>query len=115
MIFQIVTNNSKYVDMKYVSSYHEIHEITGLRNSQHVIATINSIVANNLLFKECGATLLPGYEEYPIEYDTKLDSVIISSDDQETLKKVMDHYKENPLSVKVEEVEAHMLKEMMIK
>lgn len=112
MIFQIVTCNSKWVDMKYVSSYHEIHEISGLQNKQHVIATINSIVANNLLFAEHGATSLPGYEEYPIEYYTKLDSVIISSDDQETLKEVIDYYKKNPISVKIEEVEAYMLKNL---
>lgn len=41
---EIMTCNSMYKDGECVGGYHEIHRINYLQNSQHLIATIDSII-----------------------------------------------------------------------
>lgn len=41
---EIMTCNSIYKDGECVGGYHEIHKINHLQNSQHLIATIDSII-----------------------------------------------------------------------
>ena len=81
-MFIVITCNSLIKDGKYVKGYHEIHEINCAHNVNYMIATINSIVKNNLLFKED---------------DTKLTDVFISCSNEEFTKAVIDHYKILPL------------------
>ena len=45
---EIITCNSMYKDDECVGGYHEIHKISYLQNSQHLIAPIDSIIKNNL-------------------------------------------------------------------
>lgn len=54
---EIYTSNSMYENGECVGGYHEIHKINYLQNTRHLIATIESIVKNNLLFG-CDNTIL---------------------------------------------------------
>lgn len=54
---EVLTYNSMYNGEKCVGGYHEIHEIKNLQNIKHLIATIDSIVKNNLLYG-CDETML---------------------------------------------------------
>lgn len=77
MRIQIVTCNTVMENGKYKDSYHEIHEIDNLRSVEHVIATVNSIISNNKLFKDSNDTL---------------DSVIVSGSDYSIVNKVIDFF-----------------------
>ena len=88
---EYISNYVKYVDSiindnKYKESYHEIHEIDNIYCLDHIIATIDSIVSNNLRFKT---------------KDTKLNSVIISGDNMEMINKVISHYENNNSEVDI--------------
>lgn len=74
---EIITGNSVYENGECVGGYHEIHKISYLQNTQHLIATIDSIVKNNLLY---------GCD------DTVLECVIVSCDDQKVADEVDKHY-----------------------
>lgn len=84
---EILTCNSMYKDGECVGGYHEIHEIKYLQNVNHLIATIDSIIKNNLLF---------GCD------DTVLESVSISCNDQGVIDVINEHYKGLCGKVKIE-------------
>ena len=46
----IITANPMYKNNQCIGGYHEIHEVNYLQNVEHVIATINSIIKNNLMY-----------------------------------------------------------------
>lgn len=83
---EIVTCNSMYEKGECVGGYHEIHKINFLQNVDHAIATINSVIKNNLLY---------GCE------DTVLEDVIVSCSDDDTTDKINKYYQEHPTKVKV--------------
>lgn len=70
-------------DGEYVKAYHEIHEINHLSNIDHIIATVDSVVHNNLKYKDD---------------DTVLTDVFISCSDEKFQKEVIRHYKNNPIN-----------------
>lgn len=70
---EIFTSNSMYENGKCVGGYHEIHNINYLQNTQHLIATIESIIKNNLLY---------GCD------DTVLEDIIVSCDDSKVISEV---------------------------
>ena len=74
---EIMTCNSMYEIGKCVGGYHEIHKINYLRNMQHLIATIDSIIKNNLLY---------GCD------DTVLENIVVSCTDQKIIEEVHKHY-----------------------
>lgn len=84
---EIMTCNSMYKDGECVGGYHEIHEIKYLQNINHLIATIDSIVKNNLLF---------GCD------DTVLKSVSVSCSNQSVVDVINEHYKGFCGKVKIE-------------
>lgn len=86
MRIQIFTCNDVFQNNKYKESYHEIHEIDNIYCLDHIIATIDSIVSNNLRFKT---------------KDTKLNSVIISGDNMEMINEVINHYENNKPEVDI--------------
>ena len=75
---EIMTCNSMYKDGKCVGVYNEIDKINYLQNTQHLIATINSIVKNNLLYG-CNSTVL--------------EEVSVSCEDQKIIDEINEHYK----------------------
>ena len=90
MRIQIVTCNSVYNNGKYTGGYHEIHEIDNLQNTDHIKATIKSVVTNHLSFKP---------------NNSKLDMVIISGTDFKAIQDVIKYYEENSLGTKIVETE----------
>lgn len=74
---EILTCNSVYQNGECVGGYHEIHKINYLQNMQHLIATIDSIIKNNLLY---------GCE------DTVLEEICVSCGDQEIEEEINSHY-----------------------
>lgn len=89
MILQIVTCNNTYYKGTYVNSYHEIHEVNnlqGVNQSDHIIDIVNEIVTNNILFKPDNDVL---------------DSVIISCNNSIVLDEVITYYEENPSLVNI--------------
>ena len=74
---EIMTCNSVYKNGECVGGYHEIHKINYLQNMQHLIASINSIIKNNLLY-ECE--------------DTVLEEICVSCGDQEVEEEINKHY-----------------------
>ena len=60
---EIFTSNSAYKNGVCVGGYHEIHKINYLQNTQHLIATIESIVNNNLMYG-CDDTVLEDVNKY---------------------------------------------------
>ena len=74
---EIFTSNSAYENGVCVGGYHEIHKINYLRNTQHLIATIESIVNNNLMY---------GCD------DTVLEDVMVSCDDQKVVNEANKHF-----------------------
>ena len=74
---EIFTSNSMYENGKCVGGYHEIHKINYLQNAHHLIATVESIIKNNLLYG-CG--------------DTVLEDVMVSCDDQKVVDEVNKHF-----------------------
>ena len=75
---EIMTCNSMYKDGECVGGYHEIHRINYLQNSQHLIATIDSIIKNNLLYG-CNNTVL--------------EEVSVSCGDSKITDEINEHYK----------------------
>lgn len=83
----IFTYNSMYEDGECVGGYHEIHNIKYLNNVNHLIATIDSIIKNNLLY---------GCD------DTVLESVSVSCSDKDVTDSLNDYYKGVCGNVKIE-------------
>ena len=84
---EILTCNSMYKDGECVGGYHEIHKINYLQNVNHLIASIDSIVKNNLLY---------GCD------DTILESISVSCSNQSIVDAINDHYKGFCGKVKIE-------------
>lgn len=84
---EILTCNSMYQDGECIGGYHEIHKINYLQNIEHLIATIDSVVKNNLLYG-CN--------------DTVLESVSVSCSDQSVIDAINKHYKGLCGKVKIE-------------
>ena len=84
---EILTCNSMYQDGECIGGYHEIHKINYLQNIKHLIATIDSIVKNNLLY---------GCD------DTILESVSVSCSDEYITNLLNEHYKGLCGKVKIE-------------
>lgn len=84
---EITTCNSMYEDGECIGGYHEIHNIKYLQNVNHLIATIDSIVRNNLLY---------GCE------DTVLNSVLVSCSDRSIVDELNKHYNGFCGKVKIE-------------
>ena len=82
-----MTCNSKYQDGECVGGYHEIHNINYLHEIGHIIATIDSVVKNNLLY---------GCD------DTVLESVSVSCSDQSMVDAINEHYKGFCGKIKIE-------------
>lgn len=76
---KIVTCNSVFEDWECVGGYSEVHDICDLSNKEHLIATIDSIIKNNLLY-ECE--------------DTILEAVIIYCNDHRTVEYITEHCKD---------------------
>lgn len=74
---EILTSNATYENGECVGGYHEIHKINYLTSTQHLIATVESIVKNNLLYG-CN--------------DTVLEDITVSCDDQKVVDEVNKHF-----------------------
>ena len=86
----IITSNSLIHDGEYVKAYHEIHEINHLSNVEHIIATINSVIHNNLKFKND---------------DTILTDVFISCSNDDFQREVIKHFSLNPINgIRIEDI-----------
>lgn len=77
-MIEIMTCNSIYKEGECVGGYHEIHRINFLQNTQHLTATIDSIIKNNLLY---------GCD------DTVLEEIHVSSEDKDMIDEINKHYK----------------------
>lgn len=86
MKVKIITCNSKYENGKCVGGYHEIHKINFLQNANHIIASINSIIKNNLLY---------GCK------DTVLEEISVSCNDAKINDEINSHYNGKCGKVKV--------------
>lgn len=84
---EILTCNSMYQNGECIGGYHEMHKINYLQNIEHLTATIDSIVKNNLLY---------GCD------DTVLESVLVSCSDQSVIDAINKHYKGLCEKVKIE-------------
>lgn len=84
---EILTCNSIHKDGECIGGYHEIHKINYLQNINHLIATIDSIVKNNLLYG-CDNTVL--------------ESISVSCSDKYIIDLLNEHYKELCGKVKIE-------------
>lgn len=84
---EILTCNSIYQDGECIGGYHEMHKINYLQNIEHLIATIDSIVKNNLLY---------GCD------DTVLESVSVSSSDKDVINALNNHYNGACGKIKIE-------------
>ena len=94
MRVQIITCNSMYDENnRWVDGYHEIHEIDNLKGTEHFIATVDSIIKNNLKFKNDNSII---------------DKVIISSNNDKSLSEVINHFKDNSYLIDIEDVESYM-------
>lgn len=83
---EIFTSNSTYENGTCVGGYHEIHKVSYLQNTQHLIVTIDSIIKNNLLYG-CDNTVL--------------EDITVSCDDQKVVDEVSKHYNGQCGKVKV--------------
>ena len=79
----IITSNSLMRDGEYVKAYHEIHEINHLSNVSHIIASVESVIHNNLKFKND---------------DTVLSDVFISCSNEDYQREVLKHFSLNPIN-----------------
>lgn len=61
MKITITTGNAMYKNGECVGGYHEIHEVNYLQNVEHAIATIDSVIKNNLMYG-CIDTVLESVE-----------------------------------------------------
>lgn len=75
----VITCNSMIENGEYVGGYHELHEIRYLSGMEHLIATIDSIIKNNLLY---------GCE------DTMLEDVVVDCDDSHAVTYIAEHCKD---------------------
>lgn len=89
MRVEVRTCNSTYENGECVGGYYETHTVKCLSNVKHVIATVESIVKNNLLYG-C--------------IDTVLEEIYISCEDIETSKELEKYFKKFPMKVMVEYV-----------
>ena len=77
-------------DGEYVRAYHEIHEINNLSNVDHIIATVESVIQNNLKFKND---------------DTVLSDVFISCSNEDYQREVIKHFSLNPIDgIRIEDI-----------
>ena len=77
-------------DGEYVKGYHEIHEIHNIKNVDHIIATVKSVIENNIKFKND---------------DTVLTDVFISCTDEDIENEVIKYFKENPINgIRIEDI-----------
>lgn len=85
---KLSTINSSYKNEELISTYNEIHEILGLQSIDHIYATIESIVRNNLKYSN---------------HDIKLESITVSMSftERKTLSKIISHYADNPIDCPV--------------
>lgn len=83
-MIKITVSNATYKKGEIVATSEEIHEILGLQNLDHIFATIESIAKNNNKYKKP---------------EQILDSITVSMSftQKETLKRIIDHYDDNPL------------------
>ncbi len=86
MKIEIITCNSKYENGQCVGGYHEIHKINFLQNTNHIIATIDSIIKNNLLY---------GCD------DTVLEEISVSCNNEKIKDEINNHYQGKYWNVKV--------------
>lgn len=86
MRIQVFTCNSIFKNNKYSHGFHEIHEIDNLLSSDHVIATVSSIITNHIQFKDD---------------NSRLDMVIVSGDNADLLLLVIDYFKINSFGVEI--------------
>ena len=70
---EIFTSYSVYENGECIGGYHEIHKINYLQNTQHLIATIESIVKNSLMYG-CN--------------DKVLENITVSHDDQKVIDEI---------------------------
>lgn len=75
----IITDNATYNSLRsmVIGGYHEIHEIHYLSSIEHLLATIDSIIENNLTYS--------GLE-------SELVSVTVETDDKKAFSAVSSHY-----------------------
>ena len=83
---EIFTSNSAYENGVCVGGYHEIHKINYLQNAQHLIAVVESIVKNNLLYG-CDGTIL--------------EDVTVSCDNQKVIDEINKYFNGRCGKVKV--------------
>ena len=95
MRVQIVTCNTHYDGKQFIGTYHEIHEIDNLRNVDHIIYTISSIIKNHIRFK-------------PI--NDSLDMVIICGSNFKMIQDAVNHFKDHPIGVDIIETETANIK-----
>ena len=73
---EIITCNYMYENGKCVGGYHETHKVSYISGTSHLIATIDSIIKNNLLY---GCS------------DTILKSVMVGCDDHNAVGYISQH------------------------
>lgn len=84
MRIEVTTVNSRYENGSCAGGYYEIHNIQFLSGTKHTIATIESVIKNNLLY---------GRE------DTVLEEVMVSCEDSKLLTELKDYFNEYPIKV----------------
>lgn len=89
MNVEVRTCNSIYESGECVGGYYETHIAKCLSDVKHIIATVESIVKNNLLY---GCT------------DTVLEEIQISCEDIEISKELENYFQRFPIKVLVEYV-----------
>lgn len=75
---KVTTCNSIMENGVCVSGYHEIHEIKYLSGIKHLVATVNSIIRNNLLY---------GYKDFVLE------EVVVEVDNVDAMEYISKHCK----------------------
>lgn len=87
MTVEIMTCNSSYQNGECDGGYHEIHTIKYLQSVDHIIATIDSIIKNNLLY---------GCK------DTILEEIVVSCDNERIVEEINNYYKQRVIEIKVQ-------------
>ncbi len=83
---EVILSNSICKNGKSIGGRHEIHKISYLCSLQHIIATIDSIIKNNLLYSW---------------QDEVLDSVEVYCNEKDIVDEISAYYKNNSEKVKV--------------
>lgn len=73
----ITTCNTLYKKHEVVGGYSEIHKINYISNIKHLIATVESVVVNNITYKNDS---------------TVLDAILIECDDTEMVNALIKYY-----------------------